>query len=1150
MTAVDATRPATVRDKAEAPWLRALLALLLGAASACAPDPSSAPRAPSGQAPAPVGELATLSLSLSLVEAPPALDRVRVELRREGLPTVERSVEPGFEPIIVVFGVAPGLWDLRVSALDADGHILLCAMASVTVLAGQLTPVSVMLTDDAGCATMELDCADGLDDDGDGAVDCADTDCDGQLCDDGDPCTALDLCGPGGCDGSAPVSCDDGDPCTLDACDPGLGCLYDPIPGCCVAAADCDDGDACTADGCAGGGCVHGAAPCDDGDPCTMDACDPATGCTAAWSPALLGAPCDDGDPCTSGDGCDPTGCEGAPLGCDDGDPCTVDSCAVNGCAHAPTAGPCNDGDACTVGESCAFGDGCSGGLPVLCEDGDPCHGDGCVPLAGCVPIPRVAEGATACTQAATCDDGDPCTVDACLAGACVSAPLDCPTALGDACAISTCIDGACLTTGAVSCDDGDPCTVDACDPAVGCVHHGACGCLDDAACDDGDPCTAERCTDGACVVGPVAEVCGNGVDDDCDGATDAACVWRVAAGSTSPAPDGRSWATAFPTVQQAMAVAAAGDAVWVAAGVYRATVAGQSVVTLQPGVALRGGFTGDEEAAALRPTPLAPTILSGDTDLSGTHTSADAQHVVVGASDARLEGLVIRDGNAPYPSGLGGGLYNHGVSGMTVERCRFVANYGAQGGGLHDDGTAPGATTRLSDVIFEGNEAVWGAGARLVGGQPVELSGCVFANNVASSGAGALLIESDATAIDVLASVFAWNSGSTGGAVGVKGATATVRLGGCTFYDNSGGSGGAINVLNSSDVSIEGGTLRGNTGQSGGAVLASSSGLSLAAVTLEQNRSTIFQGGALRATAGSLTVDACELRGNETGQDGGGLQYAGPGTVSVTGSTFRCNRALGSGGGFMVGSAGGVIQGCDVTDNTSGSVGGGVYAVAYSGPVEATLFSGNLAKGAGGGLGVANSPAAAVRRCRFEGNTSGAMGGGLSLVTKSAIPVVDSAFVGNVAANGGGIGSSGSDAAITGCCLSGNAATSAGGGIQAQFAAPVVRNTAFWDNQAAAFPSDLFDGSGASLDVGWSCFAVGPAGQSNVLLTEDPFVVDPSGALLLVHAGLGGAVASSPCVDAGSDTAATASGLPWETLTTRLDGAPDVTPVDAGCHY
>ena len=273
---------------------------------------------------------------------------------------------------------------------------------------------------------------------------------DGEPCDDGDDCTAVDACFAGVCVGSG-GACDDGNPCTTDGCGADGDCIHT------FNALPCDDGSACTSDDhCSGGKCRGETLDCDDGEPCTIDVCSPTEGCT--WTD-LVG-PCDDGDACTDGDACVAGECTpGAPKSCDDLNPCTVDDCDADlGCSHDVVDGACDDGDACTTDDYCQ--DGLCTGALVICDDGNPCTSDYCDPDAGCAFAPNQLG----------CDDGDPCTLsDKCAAGACVPGapdPLCCDVEAdcddGDPCTVDTCQAGYCQSV-AMSCDDGYPCTLDTC---------------------------------------------------------------------------------------------------------------------------------------------------------------------------------------------------------------------------------------------------------------------------------------------------------------------------------------------------------------------------------------------------------------------------------------------------------------------------------------------------------------------------------------------------------------------------------------------------------------------------------------------------------------------------------------------------------------
>jgi cysteine-rich repeat protein len=58
-------------------------------------------------------------------------------------------------------------------------------------------------------------------------------------CNDGNACTAPDVCTAGVCVPGAAVSCNDGNPCTTDTCDPASGCAHTPIPLCTCTPTTC-----------------------------------------------------------------------------------------------------------------------------------------------------------------------------------------------------------------------------------------------------------------------------------------------------------------------------------------------------------------------------------------------------------------------------------------------------------------------------------------------------------------------------------------------------------------------------------------------------------------------------------------------------------------------------------------------------------------------------------------------------------------------------------------------------------------------------------------------------------------------------------------------------------------------------------------------
>ncbi|HIA01021.1 MAG TPA: hypothetical protein EYN66_03805 [Myxococcales bacterium] len=398
-------------------------------------------------------------------------------------------------------------------------------------------------------------------------------------CDDGNLCT-VDSCLNGLCiynevpanqfgnccdvDNEAGLSdaqlCNDGQSCTLDKCMFGR-CRHiaDAAEDCCKVDADCNDANACTVDSCNTNGqfaeCVNVPKVCDDGLFCNgVEVCNIALGCTADAStlPNL-----DDGVLCTQ-DLCDETlkmvvhtpvhsdcadgvFCNGEEIcdsqfGCtagsvpngDDGNTCTDDVCneALNIFIHTPNNGVCNDGKTCNGLESCSAELGCIPGSGIQQDDGVACTVDSCDDATN-----------TAYNQAvdALCDDGVFCTVEYCdpLAG--------CKNSLTPGyCQIG----GACYLTNAVN--PANDCQI--CDPGKSTSQWSSkslstevCNGLDDD-CDglvdtdsEGDPllktcqnacgqagikiCVAGTFTE--CTAPKADEICGDGMDNDCDGETD-----------------------------------------------------------------------------------------------------------------------------------------------------------------------------------------------------------------------------------------------------------------------------------------------------------------------------------------------------------------------------------------------------------------------------------------------------------------------------------------------------------------------------------------------------------------------------------------------------------------------------------------------------
>ncbi|MBI5610280.1 MAG: hypothetical protein HY902_15490 [Deltaproteobacteria bacterium] len=380
-------------------------------------------------------------------------------------------------------------------------------------------------------------------------------------CDDGNACTADDLCSGGVCSGGPAPGCDDLNPCTADSCSPVQGCVHTSVKG----AVACDDGNPCSSDDfCAGGSCEAGTTICqcqnsgdcakfEDGNlcngslycnkakgppytcdlnpasvvtcstamdsPCQKNTCIPSTGaCKLLVSPQ--NSPCDDGDSCTAGDSCSDGLCQAGTNVC----LCKKDA----DCAAFEDGNACNGTLFCNKAKAACQINPIT---VVTCKtvDDTSCLQNVCNPKEGKCHLIPVHEGKL-------CDDGNPCTPsEICAAGACSSATNTCDCQKdadcqakddGNACNGTLYCDVASHTCAVnpatvVHCDrDDDPaCLADTCDPKTGKCSEIALP-KDGTACDDGNPCTLKSlCSAGKCAA--QANVCQCQTDADCAGKED-----------------------------------------------------------------------------------------------------------------------------------------------------------------------------------------------------------------------------------------------------------------------------------------------------------------------------------------------------------------------------------------------------------------------------------------------------------------------------------------------------------------------------------------------------------------------------------------------------------------------------------------------------
>ncbi|MDR3261758.1 MAG: T9SS type A sorting domain-containing protein, partial [Tannerella sp.] len=230
---------------------------------------------------------------------------------------------------------------------------------------------------------------------------------------------------------------------------------------------------------------------------------------------------------------------------------------------------------------------------------------------------------------------------------------------------------------------------------------------------------------------------------------------------------DGKNWTTAFPTLQQALALASQGDYIWVADGEYSPhdnlpagnfakvytghymldydslTVFTDSYVMDWDSVRVYGGFEGTERNLNERDFVAHPTILSGSGNSviviqGSTPATTPYTNGLWGITrGARWDGFTIQHGEAFN----GGGIrFEGGASAILSNNVLRNNTASHSGGGIYFSGPytgpVPGDEPLLHHLEISGNRAAYGAGIYNDGAN-LTLLHATLGGNLAANDAG-----------------------------------------------------------------------------------------------------------------------------------------------------------------------------------------------------------------------------------------------------------------------------------------------------------------------------------------------------------------------------------------------------------------------------
>lgn len=532
-----------------------------------------------------------------------------------------------------------------------------------------------------------------------------------------------------------------------------------------------------------------------------------------------------------------------------------------------------------------------------------------------------------------------------------------------------------------------------------------------------------------AAVLVPLLGSCRDGepATDPVDPGAGLAGVWYAKPGAVG---GGTSWTDAGD-LNELLAVAEPGEEIWLARGSYAPRGAGRDATfLLADGVAIYGGFAGDETARDQRDPASNASILDGDLygdDAPGFVNREDnAYHVVTAVdcgADTLLDGLTIQGGAA---TGAGSGpkvesddqgaavtiFGGHPAFVGVIVEDNLAANHGA----VNDHGEG----SLYLDCIFRSNRSLnFGGGLYIHDHAASTVQNGCFDDNEAALEGGGLYIRSMVGAL-VVDSMFERNRAARGaGTFAPMGAmpmivrclyeenVAEIGGGGVFFEFNDGIVEDSVFEDNSAGVGISTGG-GGGGGSGGGGVWTTGGAPSVLASEFRRN-SASFGAGVYHIEDSAATVEDCLFEDNVATEAGGLYTLSSPAVLRR--SVFKRNHARGSnfsvGGGVSNYFSDAIVEDCRFEANTAELGGGGLYTEGEDPLYRSCVFIGNEARegleGFGGGALFGYNGRARMESCAFVGNR-GRRGGAIHIMAFAQPELVHLSIISNRGRDAGGI--------------------------------------------------------------------------------------------------------------------------------------------------
>ena len=247
-------------------------------------------------------------------------------------------------------------------------------------------------------------------------------------------------------------------------------------------------------------------------------------------------------------------------------------------------------------------------------------------------------------------------------------------------------------------------------------------------------------------------------------------------------------------------------------------------------------------------------------------------------------------------------------------------------------------------------------------------------------------------------------------------------------------GDGGAILAEGGSVELIDAIVFRNSATGHGGAISADKATVMIRGDSSVNNNTAGDDGGAIHLTAGGVEIIDSQVASNSAG--GGGGAVAAAGSVTVAGSSLEGNSAAATGGAIRAGAQGVAIEESTLNGNTAGGAGGAIHSSTGDVDITASTLADNEA-GVSGGAVVNTTGDTSITDSSLEGNTSEESGGAVNITgpvgaSAGELSITRSTLADNEATSfsGGAIRAADGPVTLETSTVTGNAAGSAGGGL------------------------------------------------------------------------------------------------------------------------